>query len=76
MIFRRNKMKLWLILLLMATAMLSWKACTSTCESTVGKMVANTCGVPASGDLNGDCTIDFYDIAIIAENWLQEGAAA
>jgi hypothetical protein len=39
--------------------------------------VENNCvGVELlAGDLNGDCEIDFADIAIIAAGWLMEGAA-
>jgi hypothetical protein len=32
--------------------------------------------VDLSGDVNGDCRIDFKDIAIMADGWLNNGLAA
>ena len=32
--------------------------------------------VDLSGDVNGDCRIDFKDIAIMADGWLQDGLSA
>lgn len=36
------------------------------------------CGgvAPRAGDLNGDCKVDYSDLAIILQNWLLEGTAA
>jgi len=34
------------------------------------------CKTPIAGDINGDCTVDFKDIAILLSHWLQMGELA
>ena len=34
------------------------------------------CKTPIAGDINGDCTVDFKDIAILLSHWLQMGKLA
>jgi hypothetical protein len=33
--------------------------------------LVNDCNETAVVDLNGDCIVNFYEFAVLAENWLQ-----
>ena len=44
-----------------------------TAEASKSYFSQPICGTIVAGDINGDCTVNFKDFAIMALHWLREG---